>query len=40
MNIKTSFFDIVSEVQKDLEDVLAGIAQFEKIRYIRILSGI
>jgi hypothetical protein len=28
---KTSFFDIVSEVQKDLQDVSAGIGQFKKI---------
>jgi hypothetical protein len=30
----------MSEVQKDLEDVSAGIGQIKKIRYIRILSGI
>ncbi len=25
MDVKTSFFDVISEVQKDLEDVSAGI---------------
>jgi hypothetical protein len=25
MDIKTSFFDVMSEVQKDLQDVSAGI---------------
>jgi hypothetical protein len=40
MDVKTSFFDIMSEVQKDLQDVSSGIGQFKKIRHIRILSGI
>jgi hypothetical protein len=41
MDIKTSYFDVMSEVQKDLQDVSAGIGQFiKKIRHIRILSGI
>jgi hypothetical protein len=31
MDVKTSFFDIVSEVQKDLQDVSAGIGQIKKI---------
>jgi hypothetical protein len=30
MDAKTSFFDIMSEVQKDLQDVSAGIGQFLK----------
>ncbi len=33
-NIKTSFFDIMLEVQKDLEDVSTGIGKFKKIWYI------
>jgi hypothetical protein len=40
MDIKTSFFDVMSEVQKDLEDVFAGLGKFLKILYIRILSEI
>jgi hypothetical protein len=28
MDIKTSFFDIMSEVQKDLKDIFAGIGIF------------
>ncbi len=28
MDIKTSFFDVMSEVQKDLQDVSASIGQF------------
>ncbi len=31
MNIKTSFFDVMSEVQKDLQDVFAGKINFKKI---------
>jgi hypothetical protein len=38
MDIKTSFFYVLSEVQKDSEDVSAGIGQFNKIRYM--FSGI
>jgi hypothetical protein len=30
MDIKMSFFDVMSEVQKDLQDVSAGIGQFLK----------
>jgi hypothetical protein len=30
MDVKTLFFDITSEVQKDLEDISAGIGQFKK----------
>jgi hypothetical protein len=30
MDIKTSFFDIMSEVQKDLEEVSAGTGQILK----------
>jgi hypothetical protein len=40
MDIKTSFFDVMSEVQKDLQDVSAGIGQLKKIQHIRILSRI
>jgi hypothetical protein len=29
MDIKTSFFDVVSEVQKDSQDVSAGIGQIK-----------
>ncbi len=28
MDIKTSFFDVLSEVKKDLEDVFAGLGKF------------
>jgi hypothetical protein len=42
MDVKTSFFDIMSELQTDLEDVSAGISIF--FSYInpikRILSRI
>jgi hypothetical protein len=31
MDVKKSFFDVMSEVQKDLQDVSAGIGQFKKI---------
>jgi hypothetical protein len=31
MDVKTSFLDVVSQVQKDLQDVSAGIGQFKKI---------
>jgi hypothetical protein len=34
MDIKTSFFDVMSEVQKDPQDVSAGIGQLKKIRQI------
>jgi hypothetical protein len=27
MDVKTSFFEVMSELQKDLEDVFAGIGQ-------------
>jgi hypothetical protein len=40
MDVKLSFFDVMSEVQKDLQDIYAGIGQFKKIRHIRILSRI
>ncbi len=30
MDVKSSFFDVMSEVQKDLQDVSAGIRQFKK----------
>jgi hypothetical protein len=40
MDVKTSFFDVMSEVQQDLEDDSAGIGKFEKILYLRILSEI
>jgi hypothetical protein len=30
----------MSELQKDLEDVAAGIGQLKKIQYRRIFSGI
>jgi hypothetical protein len=30
MDSKTSFFDIMSEVQKDSKDVSAGVSQFLK----------
>jgi hypothetical protein len=33
-------FDVMSEVQKDLEDVSAETGQFKKIQYIRIFSRI
>jgi hypothetical protein len=29
MDVKTSFFDVVSEVQKDSQDVSAGIGQIK-----------
>jgi hypothetical protein len=31
MDVKTPFFDVVSEVQKDLQDVSAGIGQIKII---------
>jgi hypothetical protein len=31
MDVKLSFFDVMSEVQKDLQDVYAEIGQFKKI---------
>jgi hypothetical protein len=40
MDVKTSIFDVMSEVQKDLQDVSAGIGQFKKIRHKRTLSEI
>jgi hypothetical protein len=39
MDVKTSFFDVMSEVQKGLQEVSLGIGLFLKIRYTRILSG-
>jgi hypothetical protein len=30
MDVKTSFFDVMSEVQKDSQGVSAGIGQFKK----------
>jgi hypothetical protein len=39
MYIKTSFFDVMSEVKKDAEDVSAGVGIFLIIQYIGILSG-
>jgi hypothetical protein len=32
MDIKTSFYEVMSEVQKDLEDVFAGIGK-KKVKY-------
>jgi hypothetical protein len=29
MDVKTSFFDVMSKVQKELEDVSAGIGQIK-----------
>jgi hypothetical protein len=40
MDVKTSFFDVMSEVEKDLEELSAGIGFFFKIQCIRILSEI
>jgi hypothetical protein len=40
MDIKTSIFDVISEIQKDLEDVFARIGIILKIRNIQILSRI
>jgi hypothetical protein len=34
MSIKTSFFEVMSEVQKDSEDVSAGIGIFKKIKLL------
>jgi hypothetical protein len=31
MDVKTSFFEVMSEVKQDLEDISAGIGQFKKI---------
>jgi hypothetical protein len=31
MDVKTSFFDVMSEVQKDSQDIFAGIGQIKKI---------
>jgi hypothetical protein len=36
MEIKMSFNDNMSDVQKDSQDVSTGIGQFLKIQYIRI----
>ncbi len=33
-SVKTSFFEVMSEVQKDSEDVFAGIGIFFKISYL------
>jgi hypothetical protein len=33
MNVKASFFDVVCEVKKDLQDVSAGIGVFKKIKH-------
>jgi hypothetical protein len=30
MDVKTSFFDVLSKVQKDSQNVSAGIGQFKK----------
>jgi hypothetical protein len=30
MDVKSSFFDVMSEVQKDSQDVSAGIGQLKK----------
>jgi hypothetical protein len=30
MDVKTSFFDIMSEVQKDSQEISPGIGQFKK----------
>ncbi len=40
MDVKTSFFYVSSEVQKDLQDISAGIDQFFNTQLIKILSGI
>jgi hypothetical protein len=34
MTVKTSFFEVMSEVQKDSEDVFAGIGVFKKLSYL------
>ncbi len=39
MDVKTSFFDVMSEVQEDLEDVAAGIDKFFKNPIVRYHSG-
>jgi hypothetical protein len=31
MDVKTSFFEVMSEVQKDFEDISAGIGQIKEI---------
>jgi hypothetical protein len=41
MDVKSSFFDVLPEVQKDSEDVSAGKGNFiKKILYIRFSSGL
>jgi hypothetical protein len=40
LDVKTSFFDVMSEVQKYLKDVSAEIGWFKKIYFRRILSRI
>jgi hypothetical protein len=34
MDVKTSFFDVMSKVQKELEDISAGIGQIRTMHYI------
>jgi hypothetical protein len=38
MTVKTSFFEVMSEVQKDSEDVFAGIGIFLKIKLLNKFS--
>jgi hypothetical protein len=40
MDVKTLFFEVVSEVQKYSQDVSAGIGQIKNNLTLRILSGI
>jgi hypothetical protein len=34
MDVKTSFFEVMSEVQKDLEDIFAGTGKKKYIKYL------
>ncbi len=38
MTVKTSFFEVMSEVQNDSEDVFAGIGIFLKIKLLNKFS--
>jgi hypothetical protein len=38
MTVKTSFFEVMSEVQKDSEDVFAGLGILKKIKLLNKLS--
>jgi hypothetical protein len=40
MYIKTSFFEVMSEVQKYSKDVSAGIGISQKIKYLRSFPAI